>query len=85
VGEDVIDVDTQNLGMRLRELREVVLEGDEFIPSTARPVERVERQDDVLLAAILRQGDRLVTRRPQREIGCFGTDLGHLLLHLASS
>ena len=50
----MIDVDTQDLGIGLRELREVVLEGDEFIPSTARPIERVERQDDVFLAPILR-------------------------------
>jgi hypothetical protein len=68
---DAIHADAQNLGVPLLEARKVALERGELVASAARPVQGVEGQNDVLAAAILREGDRLTYGRRQRKVRGF--------------
>jgi hypothetical protein len=68
MGMDAINADAQNLGVPLLEARQVALQRGELVSSASRPVKDVESQDHVLMAAILREGDRITHGRRQRKV-----------------
>src|SRR5205085_10075872 len=85
MGMDAIDADAQNLGVPLLEARKVALQRGELVSSASCPVKGVEGQDDVLAAAILREGDRITHGGGQRKVRGLLTHGRYRLLHHMSS
>ena len=83
VRPDGVDADAQDLGIGRLEALALALQFGQFVLSAAGPVEDVERQDDILLPAILREADRPAGGRRHGEVGRFLPDLGHVLLFQA--
>jgi len=65
---DMITTDAQYLGLPLVQPAVIAPEGDGLLGSPAGEIKDVKRQDDVLVAAVLTQGNIALTHRRECKI-----------------
>ena len=69
VGVHAVNADAQNLGVELREARQVILQRAKLTSSSAGEIERVESQDRHMAAYVGQRQRALAEMRGQREVG----------------
>ena len=75
---NMITTDAQYLGLPFFQSTVVTPEGDGLFRSTTGEVKDVKRQDDMLGAAVLAQGNIALAHRGQRKVG---SDFAHFCWH----